>query len=81
VLEQFLEENGMKRQDVLRLGPVIGTHLGPDLLALFGVPTKVMLDSKTLVLLCQRGADSFTTWPPPVTLKGVCIYMCGNICS
>jgi len=43
VLEQFLEENGMKRQDVLRLGPVIGTHLGPDLLALFGVPTKVML--------------------------------------
>jgi len=43
VLEQFLEENGMKRQDVLRLGPVIGTHLGPALLALFGVPTKVML--------------------------------------
>jgi len=43
VLEQFLEENRMKRQDVLRLGPVIGTHLGPDLLALFGVPMKVML--------------------------------------
>ena len=43
VLEQFLEENHMKRQDVLRLGPVIGTHLGPDLLALFGVPMKVLL--------------------------------------
>jgi len=43
VLEEFLEENAMKRQDVLRLGPVIGTHLGPDLLALFGMPTKVML--------------------------------------
>jgi DegV family protein with EDD domain len=43
ILEDLLAQNGMQRKDVLRLGPVIGTHLGPDLLALFGVPQKVLL--------------------------------------
>jgi DegV family protein with EDD domain len=43
ILESFMSEHNMHKQDVLRLGPVIGTHLGPDLLALFGVPQKVLL--------------------------------------
>lgn len=43
VLENTMEEQGLKRDGIARVGPVLGTHLGPDLLAVFGVPKGLLL--------------------------------------
>ncbi|NPV88916.1 DegV family protein [Coprothermobacteraceae bacterium] len=43
VLENIMEEQGLKRDGIARVGPVLGTHLGPDLLAVLGVPKGLLL--------------------------------------
>jgi len=64
VLEQFLEENGMKRQDVLRLVLLSARTWTRSSRVVWCANKSDALITKRWFFCASVGADSFATWLP-----------------